>query len=557
MSNTNDFVIEDGVLKKYTGNASWVVVPKEVSCIAYGAFKGCESVEDIEVRSSVTLIRGGAFTGCKNLKRVYVLHGGIHTYHLDGFQFDVFGRDEGKVVAHFWYLRSNGKIYNASCRYNPVLDEEITTLEDYFITKYKGCAYLGTLENPHLVFVDAEDKDTDEIFIHSATKYIDQADYTSKMDKCALREYRRLKKITWLSTNFSKLDTEFKLMCVLGFVEADYKGEMIEDVVRNAYLKYIKSQRIKLYPLMTKNDALFYYMIKNNVVAKEYLNDIFAELQAKGDGEKMAAILPLISGGKKRSDDFEFDEISLELSVAEAKKNWLFDSEKAGVKILAYKGKEQVVTVPDTIGGKPVVSIGEYAFSPEKPRVLTALKPYLKSIVKVVLPSTVTRIENNAFEESISLEKIVIPPSLTFIGELAFKNCKELSLFEMPREEINFRNALLGCNRISNKEGLVVVNGTVITLTSKKKKTIIIDKTIEKVNLAAFSSQFDYWKGMEARVQIESEGIEVYLPLGISIHEIVKGNNRIVFTAPRGSQVHLFVENLPMEAQKYIKYEEL
>ena len=271
----------------------------------------------------------------------------------------------------------------------------------------------------------------------------------------------------------------------------------------------------------------------------------------------MAAILPLISSEKNQSDDFEFGGISLNLSAAEAKKNWAFDSIESGIKITAYKGKETAVTVPDSIGGKPVVEIGEYAFSPERPRVLSALKPYLEFIVEVILPLSVTKIENSAFEECVSLEKITVSPELAFIGELAFKNCKALASFEMPKKEIHLRNAFLGCNRLSNKEGLFIVNDTVLTLTAKKKKTIIIDKTVKKVNLAAFSSQFDFWRGAEARVQISTLDTAVYHSPEMSIHEIVKGNNRIVIIAPQGSLAHLYVINLPLEAQKYIKYEKL
>lgn len=555
MSDINDFIIEEGVLKKYVGNDSRIVVPKEVSSIAYGAFKDGDLIEEIEVHSNVTIIRGGAFSGCKKLRRVYVLYSGTNKYRAN--QFNVLGRDAGKVVTYFWNMGCDGKLYNDSCRYTPVLDEIFTTLDDFFITNHNGCAYLGTQDNPYMVFVDAEDRMIEALFIHSDTKYIDKSDNTSKIDKCVLREYRNLKKITWLSPEFSKLEPELKLLCVLGFVEADCKGERIGDDVRNAYLKYIRSQRNKLYSLMPKEDALFYYMLKNKVVAKEYLNDIFAEVQANGDTEKMAAILPFISGEKKQSDNFEFSGVSLDLSVAEAKKNWLFDNTDGGVKITAYKGKETVVTVPDSIGGKPVVTIGEYAFSPEKPRVLSSLKPYLKSIVEVILPLTVTRIENNAFEECISIEKIMVSPDLAFIGELAFKNCKALASFEMPKNEIHLRNAFLGCNKLSNKEGLIIVNDTVLTLTAKKKKTIIIDKTVKKVNLAAFSSQFDYWNGSETKVQFQSKNTAIYHSPEVSYHEIIKGNNRIVLIAPKGSQVQLYVENLPLDAQKYIRYEEL
>ena len=56
---------------------------------------------------------------------------------------------------------------------------------------------------------------------------------------------------------------------------------------------------------------------------------------------------------------------------------------------------------------------------------------------------------------------------------------------------------------------------------------------------------------------IETELTGIYLPAGISIHEVVKGNNCITFLASRGSRAHLFVENLDLKEQKHMKYEEL
>ena len=38
MSNINNFIIEDGVLKKYTGNDIEAVIPDGVICIGWEAF---------------------------------------------------------------------------------------------------------------------------------------------------------------------------------------------------------------------------------------------------------------------------------------------------------------------------------------------------------------------------------------------------------------------------------------------------------------------------------------------------------------------------------------
>ena len=61
------FVIEDGVLTKYTGTDTEVVVPDGVTSIARFAFHGCSSLTDITLPSSVTIIGDYAFDGCSSL----------------------------------------------------------------------------------------------------------------------------------------------------------------------------------------------------------------------------------------------------------------------------------------------------------------------------------------------------------------------------------------------------------------------------------------------------------------------------------------------------------
>lgn len=61
MSNARDFVIENGVLKKYVGPGGDVVVPDGVTEIGYEAFKYCKSLTGIIIPEGVTRIGNSAF----------------------------------------------------------------------------------------------------------------------------------------------------------------------------------------------------------------------------------------------------------------------------------------------------------------------------------------------------------------------------------------------------------------------------------------------------------------------------------------------------------------
>lgn len=67
-----DFEIEDGVLKKYLGNAETVVIPDDITSIGDNAFWNCSSLISIHIPDSVTSIGDEAFFGCDSLESIEV-----------------------------------------------------------------------------------------------------------------------------------------------------------------------------------------------------------------------------------------------------------------------------------------------------------------------------------------------------------------------------------------------------------------------------------------------------------------------------------------------------
>ena len=70
--NVTDFIIEEGVMKKYTGKESVVIVPEQVVKIGSGAFRENESVRKIVLPESVTEIGTSAFSGCTHLEELNI-----------------------------------------------------------------------------------------------------------------------------------------------------------------------------------------------------------------------------------------------------------------------------------------------------------------------------------------------------------------------------------------------------------------------------------------------------------------------------------------------------
>lgn len=100
-------------------------------------------------------------------------------------------------------------------------------------------------------------------------------------------------------------------------------------------------------------------------------------------------------------------------------KNFKYSIQDDKVVIDSYLGNEKNVKVPATLGGYPVIAIGNGAFSGIGSKAC-------QSINSVEIACGVERIENKAFSSCVNLNYIKIPSSVDFIGEFAFENCPNL-----------------------------------------------------------------------------------------------------------------------------------
>ena len=133
-----------------------------------------------------------------------------------------------------------------------------------------------------------------------------------------------------------------------------------------------------------------------------------------------------------------------------------------GAHVVRYAGGATDVSIPDTLGGVPVVSVGGFAFTTSSPAVRSVTLPdsvteiadfafYKCKALEEVSLSPVKRIGIGAFCGCAALKNIVLPDSVTEIGDRAFCRCVSLEniTFSQNTKKIG-TYAFYGCTALTS-----------------------------------------------------------------------------------------------------------
>ena len=130
--------------------------------------------------------------------------------------------------------------------------------------------------------------------------------------------------------------------------------------------------------------------------------------------------------------------------------DWTYSVSYGGAIISAYSGAGGVVTVPSQLGGYPVRKVGN-----GYPSIFASNS---NSVTSIIIPNSVTSIGDYAFYGCLSLNSVTIPNSVTNIGAYAFATATSSSFYVMQLSSIAIpdsvtnigEKAFFGCTKLTN-----------------------------------------------------------------------------------------------------------
>ncbi len=177
--------------------------------------------------------------------------------------------------------------------------------------------------------------------------------------------------------------------------------------------------------------------------------------------------------------------------------------------ITAYNGTESNLTIPSTIDGHNVVTIGSHAFDESR----NATNGH--TIKNLIISEGIEKIELLAFVKCDNLETVKLPESLNFLDMQTFLQCTKLKSINIPSKIVSIGNSTFqetGFTEFDIPENVKSISSRALASCSKLKKVRVYSKDI-----SYSSGVFEYgnsnlvlygYEGSTTQTYAQQNGIE-------------------------------------------------
>lgn len=395
MGNTTDFVIKDGILKKYTGTDKYVTIPEGVKIIGSKVFYKNNSIESIIVPEGVIEIKKECFAECRSLRHIS-LPDSLATIGSDTFAFCV--KLEKLIIPE-------------------------NVVSKHFDLVLHDCWNLKELELPCGITV-------------KENKYWFDGGWL------CLNGCNKLTSIVCPSIPVEKLHEKRRFAATIGYITNTDK--FTEQSIAESYKNHFIKCKKRFLPEILFNDIVkgIKLLAESQKISKKDIDATYLEPAIAAGATQCIAFLL----NWKKENIGDYDNLSIGVDRAEQKvpskrksfeidadafdersmkKLWRYELRKNNtIRLLGYKGEEKTVIVPNRIGKYAVASISPGAFTGVRGRGSNKTTRAISQIVSIEVMDGIKEIPGRTFCWCTNVKTIKLPKSVKKISAYKFDDDK-------------------------------------------------------------------------------------------------------------------------------------